>query len=165
MVSGRGLRGTEAAPQQRNNPLREGQRAPGIDQQLEVRNSKSPGHRTSITPSVEGERGEGELCYAQLKFSQIFQLDTTFMKTTHLPQSILTKTKLYTVLLFLVLNTDVTDPVQQRKKSMTFVKVNGTEDLQNHIHSREEKEGEDGRKIATVNHQHFYPLVSITKLN
>lgn len=38
------------------------------------------------------------------------------------------------------------------EKSVTFVKVNGTEDPQNHTHSREEKEGEDRRKIATVKH-------------
>lgn len=51
------------------------------------------------------------------------------------------------------------------EKSVTSVKVNGTEDLQNHTRSREEKEGEDRRKTATVKHQHFYPLVSIPKLN
>lgn len=115
MPSGRGLRGTDAAPQQRNNPLREGQHAPGVNQQLEVRSSKSPGRSTSITLSVEGEAGVGELCYVQLKFSQLFRSDTTFMKTTHLPQSILTGTKFYTVLTVLVLNTDATEPVQRRR--------------------------------------------------
>lgn len=80
----RGQRGTEAFPQRKNNPLRESHHAPSIDQQLEVRNSNSPGHST--TPSVGGEGREGELHCAQLKFSQIFQLDITLMKTTNLPQ-------------------------------------------------------------------------------
>ena len=58
MVSGRGLRGTEAAPQQGNNPLKGRQHAPGIDRQLEVRNSKSPGHGTSQKLCRLKERGK-----------------------------------------------------------------------------------------------------------
>lgn len=86
MVWGRGLRGTETAPQQKNNPLREGQPTHGTDQQVEARNNRNPCHSISVTPLVEGWKGAGELCFAQVKCSQIFLLDATVMKTTHLLQ-------------------------------------------------------------------------------
>lgn len=130
-----------------------------------MRNRESTTHNTSTTPAAAGEEEERELFYAQLKFSQIFQLHATLMKTTHLSQSILIRIKLYTALVLLVLSTDTREPVQWRKKPMTFLKVNCTEDLQSHIYSREEKEGEDRRKTITVKHQYFYPLVCTAKLN